>query len=56
LQRNSSKFVTQRGLYFSKQLETTFHQFCEKLLHITFKVIPIGAIWLATWFPISLPL
>jgi len=25
------------GLYCSKQLETTFHQFCEKPLHITFK-------------------
>jgi len=24
------------GLYSSKQLETTFHKFCEKLLHITF--------------------
>jgi len=28
---------TQMGLYCSKQLETSFHQFCEKLLHITFK-------------------
>jgi len=26
------------GLYCSKQLETTFHQFCEKQLHITFKL------------------
>jgi len=24
-------------LYCNKQLETTFHQFCEKPLHITFK-------------------
>ena len=28
-----SKFITQTGLYCSKQLETTFHQFCEKPLH-----------------------
>ena len=26
-----------RGLYCSKQLETTFHQFCQKPLHITFR-------------------
>jgi len=25
------------SLYCSKQLETTFRQFCEKTLHITFK-------------------
>jgi len=37
LLRNLSKFITQTGLYCSKQLETTFHQFCEKPLHITFK-------------------
>jgi len=37
LLRNLSKFITQTGLYRSKQLETTFHQFCEKPLHITFK-------------------
>jgi len=33
--------MTQMGLYGSKQLETTFHRFCEKLLHITFKNIKI---------------
>jgi len=38
LLRNLSKFITQTGLYCCKQLETTFHQFCEKPLHITFKV------------------
>jgi len=38
LRRNLSKFITQTGLYYSKQLESTFHQFCEKPLHITFKV------------------
>jgi len=38
LLRNLSKFITQTGLYCSKQLETTFHQFCEKPLHITFKL------------------
>jgi len=27
-------------LYCSKQIEITFHQFCEKLLHITFKLWP----------------
>jgi len=37
-QCNLSKFITQTGLYCSKQLETTFHQFCEKPLHITVKV------------------
>ena len=37
LRRTLSKFITQTGLYCSKQLETTFHQFCEKPLHITFK-------------------
>jgi len=26
----------QTGLCVSKHLETTFHHFCEKLLHITF--------------------
>jgi len=36
LRCNLSKFITQTGLYCSKQLETTFHQFCEKPLHITF--------------------
>jgi len=36
LLRDLSKFITQTGLYRSKQLETTFHQFCEKPLHITF--------------------
>ena len=29
--------VIYQNLYCSKQLETTFHQFCEKPLHITFK-------------------
>ena len=38
LLRNLSKFITQTGLHCSKQLETTFHQFCEKPLHITFKL------------------
>jgi len=38
LLRNLSKFLTQTGLYCSKQLETTFHQFCEKPLHITFNI------------------
>jgi len=38
LLRNLSKFITQTGLYCNKQLETTFHQFCEKPLHITFKL------------------
>jgi len=38
LLRKLSKFITQTGLYCSKQLETTFHQFCEKPLHITFNV------------------
>jgi len=37
LRQNLSKFVTQTGLYCSKQLETT-HQFCEKALHISFKL------------------
>jgi len=35
-----SEFIIQTGLYCSKQLETTFHQFCEKPLHITFKDRP----------------
>jgi len=26
------RFIAQTGLYCSKQLETTFHQFCEKLV------------------------
>jgi len=39
LRRNLSKFIRQTGLYCSKQLETTFHQFCDKPLHIIFKVI-----------------
>jgi len=41
LLRNLSKCITQTGLYYSKQLETTFHQFCEKPLHITFKLAVI---------------
>jgi len=36
LRHNLSKFITQTGLYCSKQLETTFCQFCEKPLHISF--------------------
>jgi len=31
-------------LYCSKQLETTFHQFCEKPLHITFKMKAVVAV------------
>jgi len=38
LQCKLSKFTTQMGLYCSKQLETTFHQFYEKVLHIIFQV------------------
>jgi len=35
------------GLYHSKQLKTTFHQFCEKLLHFTFKVrLTSAQLWL----------
>jgi len=30
LRCNLSKFITQTGLHCSKQLENTFHQFCEK--------------------------
>jgi len=37
LWRNLSTFITQTGLYCSKQLETTFHQFCEKPLHRPWK-------------------
>ena len=37
LRHNLTKFVTQMGLYCSKQLETTFNQFGKKSLHITFK-------------------
>jgi len=37
LRRNLSKFVTQMGLYCSKQLETTFNQVGKKSLHIIFK-------------------
>ena len=37
LWHNLSKFVTQTGLYCSKQLETTFNQVGKKSLHITFK-------------------
>jgi len=40
LWRSLSKFITQTDLYSTKQqLETTFHQFCEKSLHITFNTI-----------------
>jgi len=38
LRHSLLKLITQMGLYCIKQLETTFHQFCEKPLHITFKV------------------
>ena len=37
LRHNLSKFVTQMGLYCSKQLETTFNQVGKKSLHIIFK-------------------
>jgi len=37
LRHNLSKFVTQTGLYCSKQLETTFNQVGKKSLHIIFK-------------------
>jgi len=43
LWHNLSKFITWMGLYCSKQLETTFHQFCEKPLHITFKASLIAS-------------
>jgi len=36
LRHNLSKFVTQAGLYCSKQLETTFNQVGKKSLHIIF--------------------
>jgi len=42
LRQNLSKFVTQTGLYCSKQLETTFNQLGKKLLHITFKSVTQG--------------
>jgi len=32
LRHNLSKFVTQMGLYCSKQLETTFYQFSKKVV------------------------
>jgi len=32
LRHNLSKFVTQTGLYCSKQLETTFNQVCKKIV------------------------
>ena len=37
LRHNLSKFVTQMGLYCSKQLETTYNQVGKKSLHIIFK-------------------
>jgi len=40
LRSNLSKFITQTGLYCSSKL--LFRQFCEKPLHITFKVHPAG--------------
>jgi len=39
LRWNLSKSITQMRLYCNKQLETTFHQFCEKPLHITFESV-----------------
>ena len=39
LRHNLSKFVTQTGLYCSKQLETTFNQVGKKSLHIIFKAV-----------------
>ena len=39
LKCNLSKFSTQMGLHYINWLETTFHQFSEKPLHITFKTI-----------------
>jgi len=45
LRRNLSKFVTQTGLYCSKQLETTFFiKFCQKPLQITFKAEEAGTV------------
>jgi len=41
LWHNLSKFITQMGLYCSKQWETTFYQFCEKALHTTFNSSPL---------------
>ena len=37
LRRNSSKFITQTGIYCNKQLKTTFSSILWKPLHITFK-------------------
>jgi len=34
LRHTLSKFVTQMGLYYSKQLETTYNQFGKKSLHL----------------------
>jgi len=53
LLRNLSKFVTQTGLYCSKQLETTFHQFCEKPLHMTFKYEFINILLLLLSFSLT---
>jgi len=36
LRHNLSKFVTQTGLYCSKQLEATFNEVGKKSLHIIF--------------------
>ena len=35
-----SKSITLTRLYYSYQLETTFHKFCDIPLHITFKYTP----------------
>jgi len=42
LRHNLSQFVTQTGLYCSKQLETTFNQVGKKSLHIIFKVLKVN--------------
>jgi len=45
LRHNLSKFVTQMGLYCSKQLETTFNQVGKTSLHIIFKSTRSEALW-----------
>ena len=53
----SLKFITQTGLHYSKQLETTFHQFCEKPLHITFNTTnPSLTLLTITLLPVTLDL
>jgi len=41
LRHSLSKFVTQMGLCYSTQLETTFNQFGKKSLHITFNAVTL---------------